>query len=396
MSIAVLLHALYALILLVVVLKFKVCVTLRDFVERRSRRFGIQALLFLFPSLLLWALLEGFFHLATHKLFLTGSVVSDIQSRSLYLDHLELLLELMLDWFAFYAILRWIVRGRSLWLWLLYESAHLAFLISIGAMPPHLPEVFSPLTAQRPALAKLVQSAEAHHRVKVPLSRIFVGGVSTESVGLGKYSTVLLSRGILGRLDDAQLLFVVGHEMGHLADNRYKMMISGCVMLVDIFLAYTLGVRMIARYGPELGIKGVQDWAGLPLFAICFVVFGGVRTLGMNWYQLHLEKRADCFGVQFIATEVRNPAEIAASALLEGVPHEASTSSGLFRMEHQSHPSVADRVASIRECDMVRVDQRISAKSNGLAAPGTRGELAPRLSTPIKCHDATLDYPNER
>lgn len=252
MSIVVLLHALYALILLIVVSKFKLCVTLRDFVERRSRRFGIQAVLFLFPSLLLWALLEGFFRVATHKLFLTGSVISDIRSRNLYLDHLELLLELMLDWLVFYSILRWSARGRPLLLWLVYEVAQLALLTGRGAMPAHLPEIFSSLTAERPALAKMVQSAEAHHMVTVPLSRIFVGGDRTESIGVGKYSAILLTRGMLGQLDDPQLLFVVGHEMGHLADNRYQTVISGCVMLAEILLAYTLGVRMITQYGQSL------------------------------------------------------------------------------------------------------------------------------------------------
>lgn len=371
MLIAGLVRPLYDLIVLVVSLRLKLCVTLRDFVERRSRRFSFQAVLFLLPSLFLWAVLELLFHIATYKRGLIRPDVSSILSLNVFGNHLLLFVELLASWFAFYAILRWSPLGYSFWLWLLYEASIVTYAVGLGSIPFHLPEIYSSLTTRRPTLAKMVQTAETRHAMREWAAPIFVDTSEhrpiAQDVGIAKYSAIVLSEGILRRLDDAQLLFVVGHELGHLADSFRKNVVLGCVMLVEIFLAYHLGARIIVWYGPGLGIRGVQDWAGLPLFAICFVLLGTVRALGMNRYQLHLEDRADCFGVEFIAAEVENPVEVAASALIELNTDDPSRKSEL-RMGPRTHPSVAERIASIGRCEKERVDQRIPAKC--LAAHG--------------------------
>ena len=310
------LERLYALALLLIALKLKLGVALRDFAERHSSRFVVQAVLFLFPSLLLWTLLGLLFH--------SRSTDSEIQSPRLYANHLLSLAELMVGWFVCYAILSWSARGAWLWFWLLYELTWLAFAIALAALPLHLPEIYSPLTAQRPALAKMVQAAELRHTAKDSLISITVDsseiGSSAESFGVTNYFAVTLSPGMLRKLDDSQLLFVVGHEIGHIADGFRDLVVRACVSLVWISFAYTLAIQMITLYGPRLGIRGVQDWAGLPIFAICFVVFGSAATLGLNWYQQRLELQADCFAVGFMTGEVEHPVDVAQSALVKIQP----------------------------------------------------------------------------
>jgi len=348
------LDTLYALVLLLVALKFKICVAFRDFAERHSRRFVVQAVLFLFPSLLLWTLLQLLFHITTDSLLFARSISSEIESASLYAKHLRSLVDLTVGWFVCYAILRWRARGAWFWFWLLYVVASLAYAISLAAMPLHLPEIYSPLTVQRPALAKMVQAAELRHAVKDQPISIMVdsseAGSFAESFGVARYFTVTLSQGLLRNLDDSQLLFTVGHEIAHIADGLHRFVLQACVALLWISLAYALAIQTIFWYGPRLGIRSIQDWAGLPIFAICFLVFSSVATLGLNWYQQRLELRADCFAVGFITGEVERPVAVAQSALMKLRPSNDSSWRS-FRLGPASHPSLALRVLSLEACE---------------------------------------------
>lgn len=222
-------------------------------------------------------------------------------------------------------------------------------------MPLHLPEIYSPLTVQRPALAKMVQAAELRHALKdVPISITVDSsetGSSAESFGVTRYFAVTLSPGILRNLDDPELLSVVGHEIGHIADadGLRGLVLRACVVLVWIPFAYALAIQMITWYGPRLGIRGVQDWAGLPIFAICFLAFSSVATLGLNWYHQHLELQADCFAVGFMTGEVQNPVAVAQSALIKLRPRNDNGWRS-FRLGPASHPSLAMRVLSLEAC----------------------------------------------
>jgi Zn-dependent protease with chaperone function len=348
------LERLYALALLLVALKFKIAVTLRDFAERQSSYFLIQAVLFLIPSLLLWTLLRLLFHISTDSLLFARSIHSEIQSASLYAKNLVWFVNLIVDWFVCYAILRWSARGAWLWLWLVYEVEALALAIGMAEMPLHLPQFYSPLTAQRPALAKMVQAAELRHAVKVPPISIMVDSSDTGSfagsVGVARYFSITLSQGMLKTLDDSQLLFVVGHELGHIADGLREVVFRACVSFVWISFSYALAIQMITWCGPRLGIRGVQDWAGLPIFAICFVVFGAVTNLGFDEYQQHMELRADCFAVGFTTGEVEHPVDVAQSALVKMQPRNDSGWRS-FRLGPASHPSLAMRVLSLEACE---------------------------------------------
>jgi Zn-dependent protease with chaperone function len=348
------LNTLYALILLLIALKFKIGVAFRDFAERHSSRFVVQAVLFLFPSLLLWTLLGLLFHIPTDSLLFARSISSEIRSARLYASHLGSLIELMVGWFVCYAILRWSPRSAWLWFWLLYEVEALALAIALAEMPLHLPQFYSPLSAQRPALAKMVQAAELRHAVKVPPISIMVDSSDTgslaESLGVARFFTVALSQGILRNLDDSQLLFVVGHEIGHIADGFRDLVLEACVELVWISFAYAVAIQLITWYGPRLGIRGVQDWAGLPIFAICFLVFSSVATLGLNLYEQHQELRADCFAVGFMTGEVDNPVAVAQSAMIKLQPRDDNGWRG-FRLGPASHPSIAMRILSLEACE---------------------------------------------
>ena len=88
----------------------------------------------------------------------------------------------------------------------------------------------------------------------------------------------------------------------------------------------------------------------MPIFAICFVVFGAVTNLGFDEYQQHMELRADCFAVGFTTGEVEHPVDVAQSALVKMQPRNDSGWRS-FRLGPASHPSLAMRVLSLEACE---------------------------------------------
>jgi len=352
-----LLYTLLALTVLFVSLKLKIISIFRDFAEKTSSRFILQAILFLFPSLLLWIVLQASIQILTYSSYLAKPMMFEGLPRYFLADKLLTFVGLLAVWFVFYVSVRWTPRIAFLWLWVLYEVAITAYSIGVALTPSHLPEYYQPLASQRPSVAKMVQAAEPRPPAEETPIPVFVetseDGVAAESFGVGKYSSIVLSNRISRRLDDGQLLFVIGHELGHLAVRIRDLVTQACVTLLAIFLAYSLGYRMIARYGPRMGVRNPQDWAGLPVFAMCFITLATVKTLGLHWYQQHLEESADCFAIEFAASQIKNPAEVAVSTLTLLTSSSDHRKVGELRLGPTSHPPLADRIEHIGQCKSV-------------------------------------------
>jgi Zn-dependent protease with chaperone function len=113
-----------------------------------------------------------------------------------------------------------------------------------------------------------------------------------------------------------QLMFVFGHELGHyVLDHIVKGFVFGVALFFVLFyLGYRLARWMAARWGERWGIRGIDDWASLPLLILIFSVLWFCSSPVANAYSRHLEHQADQFGLELIHGLVPDSPEVAAQS----------------------------------------------------------------------------------
>jgi len=101
-------------------------------------------------------------------------------------------------------------------------------------------------------------------------------------------------------MTEGELLFVLGHEMGHyvLGHVWKEIVFSSLMMLLTLFLADRAAKVIIARYKERFGFDRLSDIASFPLILLLFGVFGFIINPLDNWISRAIEHQADQFGLK--------------------------------------------------------------------------------------------------
>ena len=165
---------------------------------------------------------------------------------------------------------------------------------------------------------------------------------------------------IITRMDERELLFVMGHEMGHyvLGHVWQGVALSSLLIIVLLYAAYQTMGAVVARWRHRLGFADIADMVSLPLLLLVTGVFSLMMTPAQLAVTRHVEHEADRFGLEITQT---NHSAATASVKLQtdalGNPWPGS----LFKLWRASHPPLGDRSSS--------------------ATNTTRGERARRCAT---------------
>lgn len=165
-------------------------------------------------------------------------------------------------------------------------------------------------------------------------------GATAVVTGVGRVGKVLLSTEMVRDWAEDEIAVVVAHELSHHAHHDLARKVAMDAGLWCVVLG--LADRIVAIWGPRLGVSGVTDLAALPLLA---VVAGGIwcllRPLRLAQSRAH-ERRADSF-----ALELTGNAEAFARALRRlGEAHLAEERpSRLTRWFFHRHPTIEERLA---------------------------------------------------
>jgi STE24 endopeptidase len=150
-----------------------------------------------------------------------------------------------------------------------------------------------------------------------------------------------LNDNLLNRTTTAETAAVMGHELGHyVLGHVWKLVLSFALLAgVAFFAASRLVPAIIGRWGAAWGLRGVDDVAAFPVYAIVFALFSLLITPISNSIIRHNESEADAFGLN----AAREPDGFAQTALklseyrkLEPGPIE--------EMLFFDHPSGATRI----------------------------------------------------
>ncbi len=348
--------------LLVGILALRIAPRFRDLAERASRRPFIQALVFVPLVLGLIGVLTLPFDAWGHRLSVAYG--QSVQGwGSWFLDWLKssalgFLIAVPLVWML-YVILRRSPRRWWLWFWL----ASLPVIVFVVFLAPVVIDPlffrFQTLEARAPALVTEIEKVTARAGLEIPRDRMYVmeasekrNSVNAYVTGFGASKRVVVWDTTLEKMTAPQTLFVFGHEMGHyvLAHVPKTILFVAALLLVLLFLAHVIAGRIFREGEKRFGLRGLSDWASLPVLLLFLAVSSELSLPLVNAYSRANEHDADVYGLESIAGVVSEPSRAAAEAFqILGEINLSDPNPGPFvRFWLYSHPPLAERIAFAR------------------------------------------------
>jgi STE24 endopeptidase len=147
----------------------------------------------------------------------------------------------------------------------------------------------------------------------------------------------------IAKLQPDEVLFVMGHEMGHyvLGHVWKSILFFSLLVLITLYAAYRFSRWILARFGGRFGFDSLDDVASMPLFIVLIGVFSLVVTPVALTYTRWQEHEADRFGLEI--TQNNHAAATAFVKLMTenlGVPRPHP----ILVLWRASHPTLGDRI----------------------------------------------------
>jgi Zn-dependent protease with chaperone function len=195
--------------------------------------------------------------------------------------------------------------------------------------------------------AKILALAD---RAGIEGSRVYEVAKSEDTKTVNAYVTgflgtkrIVLWDTTLAKLDEPQVLLVMGHEMGHYVLGHVpKLLGLGAVLiLVGLWVIHRTAGALIARHGQRWGFSELADVASVPLVGLLFSLVIFVLTPGILAFTRHTEHQADVFGL-----EITRDNHSCATAFVRlqqenlGNPRPGK----LYKLWRSSHPPLGERI----------------------------------------------------
>lgn len=235
--------------------------------------------------------------------------------------------------------------------WWLYTAAAAIPFIVVGNLvaPIWIAPLFNDFEPMRDQAleARILALAE---RAGIEGSRVFEVNKSVDTktlnayvAGLWQTKRIVLWDTIIARMNERELLFVMGHEMGHyvLGHVWERLAAASLLILGLLYAAYRTMGAIVSRWSHRFGFTDLADVASLPLLLLVTSVFSlaiAPAQLALTRYQEH---EADRFGLEI--TQTNYSAGTAFVKLQEdalGNPWPGL----LFKLWRASHPPLGERI----------------------------------------------------
>jgi len=355
----------YGVVVLLVVLAGRVAPRLRELAERASGRRFVQTLVYA-PLLLLTMDVLGL-PTALYGHWLSRKYEQSIQGWGSWFwdwtkgELIGFLIGIFLIWIL-YGVIR---RSPRRW-WFYFWLAALPILVFLLFLAPIVIQPlffrFEPLVAKQPALVTEIEKVVQRGGLEIPRERMFemkasekLKALNAYVAGFGASKRVVVWDTTIQRMTTPQTLFVFGHEMGHYVLGHILRLIiaSAVVLLVFLFLGYRGMHWALARWGSRWSIRGVDDWASLPVLMLFFALFGFLASPVFNSYSRMLEHDADVYGLEVTHGIVPNSGQAAAEAfqILGEINLADPEPSAFIKVWLYDHPPLGERLVFAREYD---------------------------------------------
>ena len=353
-----LLDLLFTTIGLLLLIQVRIGPRLRNWAEEISRHRFLQAVIFAVPFFILLGLLSLPGAAAGH--WLARYYGQSVQSwSSWFVDALKggvisLTVVAVLVW-LFYGLVR---RSPRRW-WFYSWLCSLPILVFLIFVEPVVLEplffTYMPLASRDPQLAAALERVVQHAGQQIPESRMYLMNASSKLnelnayvTGIGASERVVVWDTTIMQMTTPEILFIFGHEMGHyvLHHIRDGILFTAGVLLVFLFAAFHVVRWVLRRFGDTWKIRGMDDWASLPVFILVMVIFSFVFRPIDNAFSRHLEHQADQYGLEVIHAIVPDAPQVAAHSfqILGEVDLAEPAPSTAVKIWFYDHPPLEERI----------------------------------------------------
>ncbi|MGD8699531.1 MAG: M48 family metallopeptidase, partial [Gemmatimonadales bacterium] len=268
-------------------------------------------------------------------------------------------------WFAdaVKALVVGIIMGvLFLWIpyWLLKKSPRRWWLYTGLAMIPFIffmllisPIVIDPLfsdfgpMADKELEGRILALAD---RAGIDAERVYEVNKSVDTEAVNAYVSgflgtqrIVLWDTIVTKLEPDELLFVMGHEMGHyVLKHAVKLVFFFSVLiLLALYAAHRTAGSVISRYRRQFGFDDVADIASLPLFILMLNLFTLIASPIAFAYTRHLEHESDRFGLEITRD---NRAGASAFVKLQAENLANPRPGPIYKLWRATHPPLGERI----------------------------------------------------
>jgi len=274
---------------------------------------------------------------------------------------IEFAIAIFLGWILYAAI--W--RSPRRW-WLHFWLASLPILVFLLFIQPMVIEPlffqFEPLVATQTNLVDALEKVVARGGLSIPPERIYLmkaseklNSLNAYVAGLGPSKRVVVWDTTVAKMTPAQIQFVFGHEMGHYVLGHIPKQIAflAALLLAGLYTGYRVMDWALSRWGAQWEIRGVEDWASLPLLILIFTVFSFAAEPIVNGMSRYYEHQADIYGTEVTFGLIPPAAQTGSEAfqILGEVGLSEPNPNPLIEFWLYDHPSISERVAFVQSYD---------------------------------------------
>lgn len=162
--------------------------------------------------------------------------------------------------------------------------------------------------------------------------------------GIGPTKRIVIWDTLLDKMNDDEVLFVVGHEMGHYVMNHvWKGLAFGAVLMFGVlFVAYRVVEWGVVRWGPGWGFDSPADPAAIPWLLLVLSVIMFLLSPVYSGYSRYVEHQADVFSLELTHLNVAGAKAFMKFAENSKVDPSPSSFIEFWRC---SHPPLDKRIA---------------------------------------------------
>ena len=234
--------------------------------------------------------------------------------------------------------------------WLYTALAAIPFIVVANLVAPiWIAPLFNKFEPMRDKAleARILALAE---RAGIEGSRVFEVDKSVDTrtlnayvAGLWETKRIVLWDTIIARMNEREILFVMGHEMGHyvLGHVWQSLAFVSVLILALLYGAYRTMGAIVARWGSRLRFSELADVASLPLLLLVTNVFSLAIAPAQLAFSRYTEHEADRFALEI--TQTNHSAGTAFVKLQEDAL--ANPWPGpIFKLWRASHPPLGERI----------------------------------------------------